>query len=107
MARTCASSTLGTCVMRPPRSLRFTDRQIVVYAAVAVVVMPRWPKGVKGDWLCIVDYEVPYADGRAQVDGRARKVRLVDQLVPGYALRHRETADSQGVADRGEGSPDA
>jgi hypothetical protein len=54
-----------------------------------------------------VDYEVPYADGRAQVDGRARKVRLVDQLVPGYALRHRETADSQGVADRGEGSPDA
>lgn len=43
-----------------------------------------WFRTVKGDWLGVVDYEIPYADGRRDT------VHLVDQLVPEYALRRRE-----------------
>lgn len=43
-----------------------------------------WFRTVKGDWLGVVDYEIPYADGRRDT------VHLVDQLVPEYALRQRE-----------------
>ncbi|KAA2252359.1 hypothetical protein F0L68_35485 [Solihabitans fulvus] len=43
-----------------------------------------WFPTVKGDWLGVVDFEVPYADGR-----RA-KLHVTDQLVPAYALRRRE-----------------
>jgi hypothetical protein len=34
--------------------------------------------------LGVVDYEIPYADGRRDT------VHLIDQLVPGYALRRRD-----------------
>lgn len=43
-----------------------------------------WFRTVKGDWLGVVDYEIPYADGRRAT------VHLVDQIVPAYALRRRE-----------------
>jgi hypothetical protein len=43
-----------------------------------------WFRTVKGDWLGIVDYAVPYADGRA------RREEFKDQLVPHYALAKRD-----------------
>jgi hypothetical protein len=43
----------------------------------------RFPS-VEGDWLGVVNYEIPYADGRRD------KVQLVDQLLPFYALQRRE-----------------
>lgn len=42
----------------------------------------RFPS-VEGDWLGVVNYEIPYADGRRN------KLQLVDQLVPFSALRKR------------------
>ena len=43
----------------------------------------RFPS-VEGDSLAVVNYEIPYADGRRN------KLRLVDQLVPFSALRERK-----------------
>jgi hypothetical protein len=43
----------------------------------------RFPS-VDGDWLGVVNYEIPYADGRRD------KVQLVDQLLPFYAIQGRE-----------------
>lgn len=43
----------------------------------------RFPS-VEGDWLGVVNYEIPFADGRRS------KLQLVDQLVPFSALRKRE-----------------
>jgi hypothetical protein len=43
-----------------------------------------WFQTVDGDWLGVVNYAIPYADGRQD------KVRLSDQLVSAYALRPRE-----------------
>lgn len=43
-----------------------------------------WFRSVNGDWLGIVDYEVPYADGRRN------HLALKDQLVPVYALAERQ-----------------
>ncbi|MGA6168369.1 hypothetical protein [Amycolatopsis magusensis] len=40
-----------------------------------------WLASVKGDWLGVVDFEIPYEDGRSD------KLALVDQLVPASALR--------------------
>jgi hypothetical protein len=48
-----------------------------------------WPTH-RGHWLGVVDYEVPFADGRR------RKIRAVDQLVPLYALRPRGEPDETG-----------
>ncbi|CAM3738226.1 hypothetical protein KIPE111705_22425 [Kibdelosporangium persicum] len=45
-----------------------------------------WWRTVKGDWLGVVNYAIPFADGRQQ------KLELRDQLIPGYALSKRETA---------------
>lgn len=42
-----------------------------------------WFQALTGEWLAIVDFEVPYADGR-------RHVALVDQLVPEYAIHPRD-----------------
>jgi hypothetical protein len=42
-----------------------------------------WFRSVDGDWLGIVDYEIPYADGRRD------QLALKDQLVPIYALADR------------------
>ncbi|ONI78155.1 hypothetical protein ALI144C_32160 [Actinosynnema sp. ALI-1.44] len=43
-----------------------------------------WWRTVKGDWLGVVNFAVPYADGRRD------RLELQDQLVPGYALRKRD-----------------
>ncbi|SMD27357.1 hypothetical protein SAMN05661093_10960 [Kibdelosporangium aridum] len=43
-----------------------------------------WWRTVKGDWLGLVNYAIPYADGRRHT------LQLTDQLVPGYALRKRD-----------------
>ncbi len=43
-----------------------------------------WHQTVDGDWLGIVNFSVPYADGRRD------KLKLFGQLVPAYALRPRE-----------------
>ena len=45
-----------------------------------------WWRTVKGDWLGVVNYAIPSADGRQH------KLELRDQLIPGYALRKREDA---------------
>jgi hypothetical protein len=42
-----------------------------------------WFQTVLGDWLAIVNYSISYADGRRH------RVTLVDQLVPGCAIRKR------------------
>jgi hypothetical protein len=42
-----------------------------------------WPT-VKGNWLGVVNFAIPYADGRRH------KLQIHDQLVPDYALRKRE-----------------
>lgn len=55
-----------------------------------------WFSSALGDWLGLVDFEVPFADSRARADGRGRKVHLVDQLVPAYALRRRGEPDERG-----------
>lgn len=47
-------------------------------------LLSAWHKTVKGDWLGLVNFSVPYADGRRH------KLRLSNQLVPAYALRPRE-----------------
>lgn len=41
-----------------------------------------WPT-VKGNWLGVVNFEIPYADGRRH------KLEVREQLVPDYALRKR------------------
>lgn len=46
-------------------------------------LLTTWFETVKGDWLGVVNYQVPYADGRRN------KLKLRDQLVPSYALRER------------------
>jgi len=43
-----------------------------------------WFSTAKGDWLGVVDFEIPYADPRRT------KLEVVDQLVPAYALRRRD-----------------
>lgn len=43
-----------------------------------------WHRSVDGDWLALVNFSIPYADGR-------RQMHLSGQLVPAYALRPRET----------------
>lgn len=43
-----------------------------------------WWRTVKGDWLGVVNYTIPYADGRRH------RLELRDQLVPLYALRKRD-----------------
>jgi hypothetical protein len=50
-----------------------------------------WFSSALGDWLAIVDFEVPYADGRRT------KVELVDQLVPAWALRRRDEPGQAGA----------
>lgn len=45
-------------------------------------------RGSRGEWLVVVSYEIPYADGRD------RKVRVEDQLVGMNAVRRRDTPDS-------------
>jgi hypothetical protein len=40
-------------------------------------------RSVDGDWYGVVNYEIPYADGRHD------KLRLYDQLVPFHALQKR------------------
>lgn len=47
-------------------------------------LLRRWHRTVDGDWLGIVNFSIPYADGRKD------KLKLSDQLVPAYALRPRE-----------------
>lgn len=47
-----------------------------------------WHRTAKGDWLAIVNFSVPYADGRRH------KLRISGQLVPAYALRPREGGPS-------------
>ena len=44
----------------------------------------RWLRTGTGDWLGLVDYEIPFANGRH------RGVYLVQQLLPAYALRPRK-----------------
>ncbi|WP_326960526.1 hypothetical protein [Amycolatopsis sp. NBC_01286] len=50
-----------------------------------------WPTH-RGHWLGVVDYEIPFADGRP------RTIRAVDQLVPLYVLRPRGEPDETGGA---------
>jgi hypothetical protein len=47
-------------------------------------VLRQWVPTAKGDWMGVVDYDVPY------VDGRAEKLRLRGQLLPSYVVRERE-----------------
>lgn len=42
-----------------------------------------WFTTGKGDWLAVVDFDIPY------VDGRRSKLEVADQLVPSYAVRPR------------------
>lgn len=42
-----------------------------------------WFRALTGEWLAVVHYAVPYADGR-------RAVNLVDQLVPGHTVTPRK-----------------
>ncbi len=46
--------------------------------------LTHWVPAHSGEWLARVNFSVPYADGRAPL-------HLTDQLVPGYALRPRQT----------------
>jgi hypothetical protein len=41
----------------------------------------------RGDWLAVVNYQIPYADGRTP------KVQVVDQLVQKAALQRRDPRD--------------
>lgn len=43
-----------------------------------------WHRSVRGDWLGVVNFYVPYADGRRS------RLYLSNQLVPAYALRPRD-----------------
>lgn len=54
---------------------------------------------VNGEWLGIVHFEVPYADGR-------RAAALRDQLVPAYALRRRNPYKRSGTNLAREGYRD-
>lgn len=47
-------------------------------------LLRRWHRTVNGDWLGVVNFHVPYADGRRD------RLYLADQLVPAYALRPRD-----------------
>ena len=44
----------------------------------------QWLRSRGGEWLGLVDYEIPFANGRH------RGVYLVQQLLPAYALRPRK-----------------
>ncbi|OXM69344.1 hypothetical protein [Amycolatopsis vastitatis] len=59
-----------------------------------------WCPTSRGDWLGVVDFDISF------VDGRRRKIRAVDQLVPLYALRPRGEPDETG-GDPGEDSSPA
>jgi len=47
-------------------------------------LLSRWHRTVKGDWVGVVNFHVPYADERRD------RLYLADQLVPAYALRPRD-----------------
>lgn len=49
-----------------------------------------WFATGKGDWLAVVDFAIPY------VDGRRNKLEVADQLVPSYAVRPRGEAVDHG-----------
>ncbi|HVV11314.1 hypothetical protein [Amycolatopsis sp.] len=51
-----------------------------------------WFPTVKGDWLGVVDYEIPYADRRRE------PLWLADQLLPVYALRPKGEPAEHGEA---------
>ncbi|WP_205215340.1 hypothetical protein [Amycolatopsis albispora] len=62
-----------------------------------------WLSSVKGEWLGVVDFEMPYADGRRE------RLAVADQLVPAQALRpdrtRRSVAEQEpGVGDDRRGS---
>ena len=46
-------------------------------------LLSTWFETARGNWMGIVTFRIPYADGREQ------KLTLRDQLVPDYALRKR------------------
>lgn len=46
-------------------------------------LLSTWLCSAKGDWMGVVTYQIPYADGRRS------KLDLRDQLVPSSAIRER------------------
>lgn len=47
-------------------------------------LLREWHRTARGDWLGVVNFKIPYADGRQH------RLLLSNQLVPAYALRPRE-----------------
>lgn len=71
------------CVRRPDAPLRTVGDGLDMTGEVHGYLTGWW-RTVKGDWLGLVNYAIPYADGRRH------KIQLQDQVIPGYALRKRE-----------------
>jgi hypothetical protein len=57
-------------------------------------LLSTWFASAKGDWMGVVTYQIPYADGRRD------KLALRDQLVPSYALRERIEPGAQPGPER-------
>lgn len=54
-------------------------------------ILSAWYKTVRGDWLGLVTFSVPYADEHR------KKLHLTNQLVPAYAIRPRMPPGNQAV----------
>lgn len=75
---------LGTLFYRPPDATRHViETGLDLTGQVPGRLHGRFPS-VDGVWCGVVDYEIPYADGR-------RSLPLVDQLLPFSVLRPQRT----------------
>lgn len=73
---------LDSIAVRDPDTPRHVNGSGLDMTGEVPGLLTHWVPTYNGDWLARVNYQVPYADGRAPL-------RLNDQLVPGYALRPR------------------
>lgn len=81
------------CIRRPdgPASTLNT-RHALDMTAQALGILHHWLRYGKGDWLGLVSYHVPFADGRKE------QLYMERQLVPAYALRPASTRPHTGAS---------
>jgi hypothetical protein len=78
---------LDRLLMRDPDAPRHVVGDGLDMSGTVPGLLHGWFQTVNGDWLGVVNFAVPYADGRRN------KVWLPDQLVPAYALKPRVDDD--------------
>lgn len=77
---------LDSLCVRDPGQPRRTNGSGIDMTGEQPGLLSRWVPAASGDWMAVVTFSVPYADGR-------HPMLLRDQLIPGYAVRPRGDRD--------------